>query len=228
MSRRYILATLGDVGCDSENIGSENTSPREKEDAVSVRGSMLELAILGELQHPLHGYELRKRLARTLGPLRRLSFGSLYPALHRLEERGLIRVIAAGSPGPLTPDEKATPKGTRKQVTYQITPAGSEYLITSLGNAAVDDDSLPLTMGLMSQATPATRLALLMQRRKQVLARAEAGREGKKSSDFWIRSKAKLDSQQAQNELDWIDQLIQSDAPRPPIATGQPGPAGDQ
>ena len=187
---------------------------------MGVRSSMLELAILGELQHPLHGYELRKLLSRNLGPLRRLSFGSLYPALHRLEERGLIRVISDGSDGPRRPDKKDAPKSTRKQVTYQITPVGSEFLVSSLATAAVDDDSLPLTMGLMSKATPATRLALLMERREQVLARAEAGREGKESNDFWIRSKAELDSQQAQHELEWIDQLIRSDKPYPETASG--------
>lgn len=187
---------------------------------MGVRSSMLELAILGELQQPLHGYELRKQLSRNLGPVRRLSFGSLYPALHRLEERGLIRVISDTSDGPRRPDKRDTGKTPRKQVTYQITPVGSEFLVASLATAAVDDDSLPLTMGLMSKATPATRLALLMERREQVLARAEAGREGKKSSDFWIRSKAELDSQQAQNELDWIDRLIQSDNPPPALSTG--------
>ena len=42
---------------------------------------MLELAILGNLkQAPVHGYELKKRLADTLGPLWGVSFGSLYPA----------------------------------------------------------------------------------------------------------------------------------------------------
>ncbi len=183
---------------------------------------MLELAILGELQYPLHGYELRKRLSRSLGPLRRLSFGSLYPALHRLEERGLIRVISDRSAGPRKPSRKEADKPTRKQVTYQVTPVGSEYLQASLGTAAVDDDSLPLTIGLMSKATPATRLLLLKQRREQVLARQEAGREAKKSKDFWIRSKAELDSQQAQNELDWLDRLIQVDAP-PALSTGPDG-----
>ena len=60
---------------------------------MGVRSSMLELAILGELEDPLHGYELRKRLSRSLGSVRRLSYGSLYPALHRLADRGLIEVV---------------------------------------------------------------------------------------------------------------------------------------
>ena len=52
---------------------------------------MLELAVLGLLaDQPLHGYELKKRLSETLGPLWGISFGSLYPALRRLERAGAI------------------------------------------------------------------------------------------------------------------------------------------
>lgn len=160
---------------------------------------MLELAILGELESPAHGYELRKRLSRTLGPLRRLSFGSLYPALHRLAERGLISVVE----GDGEPENK-------RQVVYRTTAVGREYLQSSLSKAAVvDDEALALTIGLMSKATPATRLTLLMRRRAEVLARHEAGLEAKQSSDFWVRSKGELDSQQALSELSWIDKMIQ-------------------
>lgn len=213
---------------------------------------MLELAILGEFSTPQHGYELRKRLSTTLGPLRRLSFGSLYPALHRLLEQGLIQAVdpsevaamqeeamqeAAAAQEPpsqvdsllttsLLPTKKAragkqraakqkTPKQgatrSRRQVVYKITPAGEEHLLASLQDAEVDDESMPLTMGLMSRATPATRLNLLKERRAQVVARKEAVKQARSSKDFWIRSRAELDSQQAQTELDWLDRLIKTD-----------------
>jgi len=52
---------------------------------------MLELAVLGLLsEQPRHGYDLKKRLSETLGPLWGISFGSLYPALRRLERSGAI------------------------------------------------------------------------------------------------------------------------------------------
>src|SRR2546428_7238627 len=55
---------------------------------------MLELAILGLLTDaPLHGYELKKRLGETLGHVWGVSFGSLYPALARLERMGAIEVV---------------------------------------------------------------------------------------------------------------------------------------
>ncbi|MGZ4797750.1 MAG: PadR family transcriptional regulator, partial [Acidimicrobiia bacterium] len=55
---------------------------------------MLELAILGLLkEQPLHGYELKKRLGETLGSLWGVSYGSLYPALRRLERDGSIEIV---------------------------------------------------------------------------------------------------------------------------------------
>lgn len=56
-------------------------------DALGSCLVLLELAVLGLLKdRPLHGYELKKRLADTLG--RTVSDGSLYPALARLMTTG--------------------------------------------------------------------------------------------------------------------------------------------
>ena len=55
---------------------------------------MLELAILGVLkEQELHGYELKKRLTDALGSFSSVSFGSLYPALARLEAAGAVRAV---------------------------------------------------------------------------------------------------------------------------------------
>ena len=77
---------------------------------------MLELAILGLLQEqPRHGYELKKRLSETLGSFWGISFGSLYPALRRLERSGAIEVVdglETASPGgvPTLGDLQALPR----------------------------------------------------------------------------------------------------------------------
>lgn len=53
--------------------------------------SMLELAILGFLaEGPLHGYQLRHRIAHLSGHARPISDGSLYPAINRLVSAGLL------------------------------------------------------------------------------------------------------------------------------------------
>ncbi|MGC7354132.1 PadR family transcriptional regulator, partial [Mycobacteroides abscessus subsp. abscessus] len=79
---------------------------------------MLELAILGLLlESPMHGYELRKRLTGLLGAFRAFSYGSLYPALRRMQADGLIVEDAA--------PEGAT-KVRRARRVYQLTEAGKQ------------------------------------------------------------------------------------------------------
>jgi DNA-binding PadR family transcriptional regulator len=73
---------------------------------------MIELALLGLLsEQDLHGYELKKQLGELLGPWSAVSFGSLYPALGRLERAGSVRVLVAGDEheGAAGPDEPTTP-----------------------------------------------------------------------------------------------------------------------
>jgi DNA-binding PadR family transcriptional regulator len=59
----------------------------------------MELAILGFLaETPLHGYELRRRVAQLSGYARRVSDGTLYPAIKRMTDAGLLdRRMEAGT-----------------------------------------------------------------------------------------------------------------------------------
>ena len=55
---------------------------------------MLDLAILGLLgEKDRHGYEIRRLLRDELGLVTNVSFGSLYPALARLERLGAVEVV---------------------------------------------------------------------------------------------------------------------------------------
>ncbi|MFJ7071388.1 PadR family transcriptional regulator [Streptomyces sp. NPDC098781] len=73
---------------------------------------MLELAILGFLcDAPLHGYELRKRIAALIGHVKPVAESTLYPAIKRLEKADLLaRTTEPGSVAAprhvLTPTEK--------------------------------------------------------------------------------------------------------------------------
>ncbi|MFG2057117.1 PadR family transcriptional regulator [Micromonospora sp. NPDC048930] len=60
---------------------------------------MLELAILGLLaEQPLHGYDLKRRVAQLTGHVRPIADGTLYPAIKRLERAGwLTRRAEPGS-----------------------------------------------------------------------------------------------------------------------------------
>ncbi len=82
---------------------------------------MIELPILGLLKEsPLHGYELKKRLGETLGFLWGVSYGSLYPALRRLESKGLVSGSWAAS------------DNNRRARFYQLTAKGQKLLLASL------------------------------------------------------------------------------------------------
>lgn len=85
-----------------------------REPAVTTRGTMYELYVLGELMvEPMHGYLLPQILSSIIGPYRKMSWGALYPLIHRLEEDGLIE-----------PVEREDRLGTRQRKAYVITEAG--------------------------------------------------------------------------------------------------------
>src|SRR5581483_3552526 len=80
-----------------ETARPDRIRPHPTERGVPV----LELAVLGLLkEQPLHGYELKKRLGETLGFLWGVSYGSLYPALRRLERDGAIEIVLEPAPAP--------------------------------------------------------------------------------------------------------------------------------
>ncbi len=65
---------------------------------------------------PLHGYGIAQRLQLVSKDAVQVPQGSLYPALHRLEERGL-----------LTADWKASETGCDSKF-YRLTPKGRKQL----------------------------------------------------------------------------------------------------
>jgi transcriptional regulator len=65
---------------------------------------------------PLHGYAMAARLEQVSDGALRLNMGTLYPALMRLEQRGLLR----GNWG--------TTETNRKARFYAVTPAGRRQL----------------------------------------------------------------------------------------------------
>ncbi|MGI0489381.1 PadR family transcriptional regulator [Pantanalinema rosaneae CENA516] len=77
---------------------------------------MLELATLGLLQQePLHGYRLKQQLELFMSSCISVNYGTIYPLLKRLEERGAIVVSA----------EEAGEAGCSRKI-YSITEAGHQ------------------------------------------------------------------------------------------------------
>lgn len=81
---------------------------------------MLELAILGFLaEGPLPGHELRRRVSRLTGYTRPVSDGSLYPAISRLAEAGLL-------------ERRADPAAGAGRYVLTLTEAGRDDLLKRL------------------------------------------------------------------------------------------------
>ena len=164
---------------------------------------MLELAILGLLQdQDLHGYELKKRLGETLGPFSGASFGSLYPALRRLEAAGAVKAVEANEvptpparPTPMTGSlggelaafaarhrsaAAAKAAGGRKRKVYGITDRGRELfdeLLAGDSSATADDDrTFSLRLAFARYLPPASRLRLLERRRAHLVERLAQAR----------------------------------------------------
>ncbi len=160
---------------------------------------MLELAILGLLKElPLHGYELKKRLNDTLGHVWGVSYGSLYPALARLERMGAIEVVdppaapPAGSiPMPATGSiageaaaarlRRPLRRSGRTRKAYRLAPAGQtlfEELLRADTTPGTDENrAFALKLVFCRHLDPPARLKLLQRRRDQLATQLARGRQ---------------------------------------------------
>jgi DNA-binding PadR family transcriptional regulator len=187
---------------------------------------MLELAVLGLLaEQPRHGYELKKRLSETLGPLWGISFGSLYPALRRLERSGAIEVVDEDT---ATPGAGFVPTGSlagdlaaarlrrrvrptrRTRKAYRITDGGRDLFRELLTEEPADDErTFALKLSFCRYLEPAGRLAFLERRRAQLLERLAGSRKPtSRTIDRYTRSLLEHRARSTQHDLEWIDELI--------------------
>ena len=92
-----------------------NKSARSKADVLQGTLDLMVLQTLDSLG-PLHGYAIAARLEQVSDGALQLNMGTLYPALMRLEQRGLLR----GNWG--------TTEANRKARLYAVTSAGRRQL----------------------------------------------------------------------------------------------------
>ena len=129
------------------------------------------MPVLGLLkEQDMHGYELRKRLNDVFGVPSAVSFGSLYPALARLEAAGAVSaVVPARSVGPTAAGLGASERlGSRRRKVYGITPVGAamfEVLLADSQGSGDDERSFDLRLAFARYLPPEGRLGLLEQRR---------------------------------------------------------------
>jgi len=168
---------------------------------------MLELAILGLLkERAMHGYQLKKRLAETLGSFWQVSYGSLYPALRRLQREEAVEMIF--------PKDQI---GRRKNV-YRITEKGEGLfadLLERVSQDATEDNAFSVRFAFFRYLKPETRIRLLERRRAFLEGRGSNLRDAllsyKERIDSYTLSL--MDHQLAATETDirWLDDLIQAE-----------------
>ena len=87
-------------------------------DKADVRQGTLALMVLKTLEAmgPLHGYGIARRIEQTSGGLLSINYGTLYPALLKLEQEGFVS------------SEWGASDNNRKAKFYKLTRAGRRQL----------------------------------------------------------------------------------------------------
>jgi len=166
---------------------------------------MLELAILGLLKESsMHGYQLKKRLSETLGSFWQVSYGSLYPALKRLQRQGAVEMTF--------PQEDVA----RRKNVYRITPVGEEMfreLLERAGHEASEDGGFSVRLAFFQYLKPETRIRLLERRRSFLESRGfdlkRALQTYREKVDGYQLSLMNHQLAACEADIRWLDGLIQ-------------------
>jgi DNA-binding PadR family transcriptional regulator len=224
---------------------ADNPAPDRRRPARAGRGgALVDLALLGVLAGgPVHGYEVKRQLDQLLPVGGGVSFGSLYPALGRLERSGEVRGIDGDAgdsmlTGALTGELAALRSrlrergpGRRGRKVYAITSAGRARLVellTSLDPA--DDRTFALQVAYCRHLDPTQRLSVLARRRAEVANRLEAAKDADDGSDDpWQHSLHQHAMRSLDAEVTWVDDLmaIEPPAEQAPVPASRRDPAAD-
>lgn len=166
---------------------------------------MLDMAILGLLREgPMHGYELKRRLV-DLG-FWRISFGSVYPALRRLDKAGWVEV----SPG----------AGRRKE--YRITAEGKEHFQQILEDEASEvenTNAFQVRLAFFRYMAPETRIGFLERRKAVLRERIATARHSLRRTadriDHYTHALMEHGVEAAEADVAWLDELIESERASP-------------
>jgi DNA-binding PadR family transcriptional regulator len=196
-------------------LDTSSGGPADRGGLMTRRGETLELAVLGLLdEHPLHGYELRKRLNVVLGWGRLLSYGSLYPALQRMLRAGLIRDQRT-TPEPDPAGGRATAAPSRRpRITYEVTDQGREHFATQMadaGPAAWEDETFDVRFAFFGRIDREIRLRILEGRRARLeerLARLRQGTAQGRTRDSYTAELQRHGLELVEREVRWLTDLI--------------------
>jgi len=165
---------------------------------------VLELAVLGLLkERSMHGYQLKKHLADTLGSFWQVSYGSLYPALRRLQREGAVEMIF--------PREEV---GRRKNV-YRVTEKGEalfKELLERAGQDASEDSGFSVRLTFFKYLKPETRIRLLERRRAYLDGRVSDIKQSmaayRERIDGYTLQLMNHQLAATETDIRWLDDLI--------------------
>ncbi len=182
--------------------------------STGSRSSVIELAVLGLLaESDMHGYELRQKLSATLGSLRLLSYGSIYPTLRRLLAAGSV-VLADGEPAP----DVAPLTFKRSRIVYVLTPAGRQRLAGLLADAGPEswsDEGFEVHLAFFGRTRSEDRVHILQGRHRRVAERrdrlAAALARAADRLDPYTEQLRRLGLEAADREIAWLEKLLEAE-----------------
>jgi DNA-binding PadR family transcriptional regulator len=185
---------------------------------------MIELAILGLLKdRPMHGYQLSRELAEQLGGLWKVSYGSLYPSLRRLERQGAVEPVTGTTAG----------GGGRRKTVYRITDEGEALFLRLLEEpategAAAEDARFRVRVAFFRYLPPETRIRLMERRRaglQERLAGVKAAvRSAADEDDRYTLALMEHGKAATEHDIAWLTDLIHRERTR----YGITAPQGDR
>ena len=159
----------------------------------------------------MHGYQLSRELTQALGGFWRVSYGSLYPILRRLERNGAI----VSQP----PEQPAA--GRRRNV-YRITEFGEvsflEQLQETPHDTQTEDTRFRVRLAFFRYLPPETRLRLLERRRASLEDRltsiSESLRAARERVDDYALALMQHGRDSTASDIAWLDGLIEAERDR--------------
>lgn len=184
---------------------------------MSRRGAILELAVLGLLSEaPLHGYELRKQLSGVLGAFRAVSFGSLYPCLRTLVDRGWIN--ESHEQDQHDQQSQLSTVGKRTKITYELSAEGKEQfqsLMSHAGPTTFEDENFDVHFAFFGRASSDVRLRILEGRRSRLEERLDDARtanaQRRQRVDSYTAELHRHGLDSTEREVRWLSELIETE-----------------
>lgn len=167
---------------------------------------MLELAILGLLkERTMHGYQLKKQLAEALGTFWQVSYGSLYPALKRLQKQGAVEMVF--------------PKGdvVRRKNVYRITELGEQAFarMVESPDQGTDDNGFRVRLAFFRHLKPEARIGVMERRKEMLLDRVRELKERlasyRERVDGYTLSLMRHGVDTTEQDIAWLDDMIKAE-----------------